>query len=189
MSTVAAIVLHALAAPRDAGLDELLGPRRARALRDDLELGARRWAALVSPDLAFEATTVGAAGMALHDHDGPVLLIAPDVPRIDQRLATAALADLADGAIVVIAPTADGTPYLVGVPSAAPEVLDRVGTSFEGFADDPGLADSGVGMLRSERRLATADDARAYAADPCADPELLRHLETVLQVRASRADR
>lgn len=186
--SVAAIVLYALAAPRDDGLEGLLGAERAGALRDDLALGARRWAARVAPDLAFEATTVGAAGMALHDHEGPVLLVAPDVPRLDEGLAEAALADLADGAIVVLAPTADGSPYLVAVPSAAPEVLERVGRSFDGFADDPGLTESGVGMLRSERRLVSADDARAYAADPCADPELLRHLETVLQARGPRAD-
>lgn len=186
--TVAAIVLYSLAAPRDDALDALLGPAGAEALRDELALGARRWAARVAPELAFEATTVGAAGMALHDHEGPVLLIAPDVPRLDEGLAHAALADLADGAVVVMAPTADGSPYLVGVPSAAPDVLERVGQSFEGFADDPGLTESGVGMLRSERRLATADDARAYAADPCADPTLLRHLSSALQVRGLRAD-
>lgn len=187
--TVAAIVLYALAAPRDEALDALLGEPGARALRDDLALGARRWAARVAPDLAFEATTVGAAAMALHDHDGPVLLIAPDVPRLGDDLAAAALTDLDDGALVVMAPTADGSPYLVGVPSADPAVLERVGASFEAFADDPALTSSGVGMLRSERRLATADDARAYAADPCAQPDLLQHLRPVLQVRAARADR
>lgn len=186
---VAAVVLYALAAPRDPALDDALGAENAEALRDALALGARRWASRVAPDIAFEATSVDAAGMALHDHTGPVLLLAPDVPRLDEGLATAALADLADGALVVIAPTADGSPYLVAVPSAAPDVLERVGGSFERFADDPLLTESGVGMLRSERRLTTLDDARAYAADPCADPELLRHLDPVLQVLGVRADR
>lgn len=186
---VAAVVLYALGGARDPGLDELLGVTAAGALRQELALRARRWAAAVAPDIAFEATSVAAAGMALHDHDGPVLLVAPDVPRLDAGLAHAALADLADGALVVMAPTADGSPYLVALPNAEPDVLERVGASFEAFAADPRLADSGVGMLRSERRLATVDDARAYAADPCADAEILQHLESVLQVRAPRADR
>ncbi|MTD46546.1 DUF2064 domain-containing protein [Conexibacter sp. W3-3-2] len=189
MSGVAAVVLYALAAPRDRGLDDLLGAPGATALREELALGARRWASRVSPDVAFEATTIGAASMALHDHDGPVLLVAPDVPRLDEALARAALADLEDGALVVMAPTADGTPYLVGVPRADPELLDRVGAPFEGFADDPALRDAGVGMLRSERRLVTPDDARAYAADPCAHEDLLRHLQPLLQFPGSAADR
>lgn len=177
---VAAIVLYELAAPRDPELEAALGADRAQALRDELALTARRFAARVAPDRAFEATTVGAASVALHDHEGPVLLVAPDLPRLDERLAAAALTDLADGALVVMAPTYDGTPYLVGVPSAAPDVLALAATTFDALAGDPRLADAGVGMLRSERRLVTVDDARAYAADPLAEPALLAHLAPVL---------
>lgn len=186
--TVAAIVLYELAAPRDPALEAALGPEHAQALRDDLALTARRFAARVAPDRAFEATTVGAAAVALHDHAGPVLLVAPDLPRLDERLAAAALTDLADGALVVMAPTYDGSPYLVAVPSAEPDVLALAATTFDALAGDPRLAADGVGMLRTERRLVTVEDAHAYAADPLADPVLLGHLAPVLQVSARGAD-
>ncbi len=189
MPRVAAIVLYALAAPRDAELDELLGPDGATALRDDLALHARRWASAVAPDIAFEATSVDAAGMALHDHDGPVLMVAPDVPRLDDSLARAALADLADGALVVIGPSADGSPFLVAVPSAEPDVLALVGAGLEDLAAHPRIAEAGFGLLRSERRLVSPGDARAYAADPAGHPDLLRHLQPALRVRRRGADR
>jgi len=186
---VAAIVLYALAAPRDPGLDELLGEERATALRRELALRARRWAALVAPDVAFEATTIDAASMALHGHEGPVLLVAPDVPRLDPRLAPAALADLDDGALVVIGPSGDGSPFVVALPSADHEILALAGAGFAALADDPRVGERGVGMLMSERRLVTPDDARAYAADPLGHPDVLQHLGPVLQIRGPRADR
>ncbi|WP_372789059.1 DUF2064 domain-containing protein [Paraconexibacter sp.] len=189
MPHLAAIVLYALAAPRDPGLDELLGEAHATALRDELALGARRWAARVAPDVAFEATSVDAAGMALHDHEGPVLLVAPDVPRLDEDLARSAVSDLDDGALVVIGPSSDGSPFLVALPSADPDALALVGTGIEQLAEHPRIGEAGVGMLRSERRLVTPGDARAYAADPLGHPDLLRHLSRALQVRGPRADR
>jgi len=180
LEPVATVVLHALAAPRDPELDALLGPERAEALRDALALRARRWAARVGAGRAYEATTVGATGAALHDHDGPVLMVAPDVPSLRDDAAVLALADLADGAIVVVGPSTDGSPFLIGVPSAEPEALELAGATFERLAGDPRMAGAGVGMLRSERRLVTVADARAFAADPLADPELLAHLRHVL---------
>lgn len=176
---VAAIVLYALAAPRDPELEDLLGPDRAAALRETLALRARRWAARVGGDRAFEATTIGAAGVALHEHTGPVLMVAPDVPTLHADLAVVALDDLADGALVVVGPSTDGSPFLVGVPSAEPDALELAGSTFERLAGDPRMAGAGVGMLRSERRLVTVADARAFVADPLADAEILAQLGPV----------
>ena len=62
---LAAVVLDTLAAPRDPELDRVVGPGAAQRLRLELRGVARRWAALAAPDRAFEATTPGAALMAL----------------------------------------------------------------------------------------------------------------------------
>lgn len=173
---VAAIVLYALAAPRDPELDALLGPERSEALRETLALRARRWAARVGGERAFEATTIGAAGVALHDHRGPVLMVAPDVPTLHEDAAFVALTDLEAGALVVVGPSTDGSPFLVGVPSAEPDVLEFAAATFEVLVENPRMAEAGVGMLRSERRLVTVADAHAFVADPLADEELLEHL-------------
>jgi hypothetical protein len=180
MEPIAAVVLSTLAAPRDPELDILLGDARAAALREALALRARRWAARVAGDAAYEATSVGAAGVALHDHSGPVVMVAPDVPFLWDDWAPLVRADLEDGALVVIGPSTDGSPFLVAVPSAEPEALEFAGATFEQLAGDPRLTEAGIGMLRSERRLVTVSDARAFVADPLADPELLEHLAPAL---------
>ncbi len=171
-SAVAVVVLHALAAPRDASLEALLGPGPAEGLREELVILARRWAAAVAPGRAYEATTVGAAGAALHGHDGPVILVAPDVPRLEPAFAEAALADLAAGAVVAVAPSSDGTPFLVAVADAdLDEDLITV-SPFERIGQDERMTRRGVGLLRSERRLVSAADALALAADPLAPASL-----------------
>jgi hypothetical protein len=182
----AAVVLGALAAPRDASLDDLLGEVAARLVREELLRGARAWAADVAPGRAFEATTVAAAREGLAGWSGPVLLVAPDVPGLDARLARDALSDLEEGAGVVVGPTTDGTPYLVGLPSAGEDALALVSVSRdELFAMAAGMA-GGLGMLRSERRLVSAADARALAADPATPLELAAPLGAGLDVRARR---
>jgi surface antigen len=147
---------------------------------------ARRWVAAAAPDRAFEATTVGAAVAALEGHDGPLLLVAPDVPGLDDGLAAAALEDLADGVGISVGPTTDGSPYLVALPSAAPELLALVELNREElFAAVVGL-EGGMGMLRAERRLVSPADARAFSADPSLAPELAAPLAAALDVRARR---
>lgn len=171
----AVVVLATLAAPRDPSLDELLGPDGARALREAIALRARRWAARIAPDLAFEATSPGAAVAAIHGHAGPVLLVADDVPGLDEELARAALDDLAEGAFAAFAPSSDGSPYLVALPAADADLIELAGASFEALMSDARAAERGVGMLRSERRLVSAADALALAVDPVT-PDDLRHL-------------
>lgn len=183
-ATPAAIVLTTLAAPPDPSLGAVLGEEAADALGAELAARARRWAAAAAPDRAFEATSVAAAAMALHDHAGPVLLAAPDVPGLSADLADAALGDLAAGARLVVAPTNDGSAFLLAVPGMDEQLLDAAAGGFEALvAAAAARGEGGLGMLRSERRLVSAADARALAADPCAPEELLRHLRTGLPVR------
>jgi hypothetical protein len=169
----AAAILSSLAAPEDPELVELLGTEGALALREELAARARRWAAAVAPGNAIEATTLDAARAALHGHAGPVLLAAPDVPGLDERAAHAALEDLAAGVDVVVGVTHDARPYLIGVPDIDSDVTELVEGAFGGgvlaaFAER-GLS---LGMVRHERRLATAADARALAIDPAAPSDL-----------------
>jgi hypothetical protein len=168
------VVVAALAAPPDAGLDALLGTQGAARVRAELAARARRWAAAAAPGRAFEATGMAAAAAALHDHDGPVLLAAPDVPGLDAALAAAALDDLAHGVDVALGAAHDARPYLVAVPRVEAAMLEAVTRPFGGgllsaFAER-GLT---LGMLRSERRLASAADAQALALDPHAPAELV----------------
>jgi hypothetical protein len=142
-------------------------------VRDALAARARRWAAAVAPDRAYEATTLGAAEAAVHGHDGPLLLAAPDVPALSAALARAALEDIAAGCDVVVGASHDARPYLVGVRRPEPELIEIAGETFGGgllvaFAQRGGV----LGMLRSERRLSSAEDARALALDPLAPPDL-----------------
>jgi hypothetical protein len=167
------VVVGALGAPRDPELDRLLGAEGARQLRAELAARARRWAAAAAPGHAFEASTLAAARAALHGHVGPVLLAAPDVPGLDARVTRAALGDLAAGCDVVVGVAHDARPYVIAVPDAESELAELVDGSFGGgvltaFAQR-GLT---LGMVRHERRLASAADARALAIDPLAPPEL-----------------
>jgi hypothetical protein len=168
------VVVAALAAPHDGGLEQLLGEDGAARLRGELAARARRWAAAAAPSRAFEATTLGAAQAALAGHDGPVLLAAPDVPGLDQQVVRDALGDLAAGCDVAIGAAHDARPYLIALSSASDELLELADVSF-GAGMLGAFAGRGVafGLLRSERRLAGAADARALALDPRAPAELL----------------
>jgi hypothetical protein len=167
------VIVGSLAAPHDPGLDELLGADGARALRAELAARARRWAANVAPGRAFEATTLGAAEAALAGHSGPVLLAAPDVPALDERLARIALDDLAAGCDIALGAAHDARPYILAVPRPDPELLAIAERSLDGGVLSA-FAERGVtlGLLREERRLASAADARALAIDPSSPPDL-----------------
>lgn len=179
----AAVVLASLGAAPDAGLDALLGVGPAAALREELVARARRWVAAVAPGNAFEATSPFMAAAALRDHDGPVLLVAHDVPALDPRHAAAALEDLADGLDVVYAPSTDGSPFLLALQRPEPELLATLEGGFEALAAAAAARGGGIGMLRSERRLVVPADARALAADPAAPEALLAHLRHAVAVR------
>ncbi len=179
-------MLGALGKPPDPQLDALLGDVAAGMLRREIAAGARRWAAAVAPGHAFEANTVGAAVAAVEGHDGPLLLVAPDVPRLDAGLAEAALGDLEAGAGISVGPATDGSPYLVALPAATPELLALVELDREQLFAAVASLEGGMGMLRSERRLVTPADARALAADPALPLELAAPLAAALDVRARR---
>jgi hypothetical protein len=169
----AAVVVEALAAPVDAGLAALLGPERAERLGAALRARARAWAAAVAPGHAHEATSLDAAAIAVHGHDGPILLAAPDVPALDEAVARVALDDLAAGCDVVVGVAHDALAYLVALPRPDDELIAMAAAGFTGgvltvFAER-GLT---VGMLAHHRRLATAADARAFALDPLTPPDL-----------------
>lgn len=163
-----------LAAAPDPALGALLGEAVAERLDAEMAARARRWAAAVAPGRAFEATSLAAAEVAVHGHDGPLLLAAPDVPALSAQIARAALEDLAEGAEIVVGAAHDSRPYLVALPRGGEELTALASMSFSGgvlgaFAQRGAL----LGMLRSERRLRSPSDARALALDPLAPPELL----------------
>jgi hypothetical protein len=182
-------VLAALSDPPDPALPE--------ALRVAVAAMAGRWAArTASPGRAFVSTKLpGAAvdgttpfdepdreqlaaaiGVALSDHDGPLVLVASDVPRLDDRLADAALGDLAAGCALSFAPATDARPCLLALAGPDPRLLALLTA---GDRRDEVLAAAlelggEVGLLRSERRVVTPGDARALALDPLVPPELRR---------------
>ena len=184
---MAAVVLAALAARPDPELGALLGLDGADALRSELDARARRWAAAVAPGRAFEATSLDAAAIALHDHGGPILIAAPDVPALSELLARTALADLEAGCLLTVARATDGHPFLLGLPRLDDDLLDLAAALFDWTLDGTSVfarvveaaaaADAEVGLLGTERRLATAADARALLADPLAPPELTALLQ------------
>ncbi len=175
-------MLASLAAPVDPELDALLGPAAAM-LREELAARARRWAAAVSPQVAFEATSPFMAAAALTEHEGPVLLVSADVPGLRLEHAEAALGDLEDGAEVVFAPTADGSPFLLALPRVDSTLLGRLAEGFGALAQAAGDRGGGIGMLGSERRLVSVADAFALAADPAAPEAIVRHLRHAVPVR------
>jgi hypothetical protein len=113
-----------------------------------------------------------AAVEALRGHEGPVLLVAPDVPGLDGRLAEAALADLRAGANLAMAPATDGRPFLVALATADPALVEQAAGGLKNREAAADLIGGEFGLLRSERRLVTPGDARAFAADPLTPPQI-----------------
>ncbi|MCW2957393.1 MAG: hypothetical protein JWP18_196 [Solirubrobacterales bacterium] len=187
---LAVVVLSTLGGPPDDdSLAQLLGPVAAAALRRELLRGARSWAAATAGPAgpgAFEANSADAALAALAQHEGPVAFVAPDVPGLDAALADALRGDLADGVGVTFGPTYDASPFLIATPTVDRELLALAGRHRDELFALVGGRGLPVGMLRSERRLATAHDARAVAADPRTPLELGGLLAAGLDVRARR---
>jgi hypothetical protein len=98
-----------------------------------------------------------------------------------------ALDDLAHGCALALGSAHDARPYIIVLPELIPELLELAQASFAtGLLT--GFAERGVtfGMLRSERRLASAGDARALALDPLAPAELRALLAGRLGLGARR---
>lgn len=115
----------------------------------------------------------GAAAAELYDslagHPGPVVVVAPDVPRLDAQLARAALGDLAAGCALSFGPATDARPFLLAFAAATSDAYALLDAAERRREDILGAAlalGGEVGLLRSERRVATPGDARALAADP-----------------------
>ena len=96
------------------------------------------------------------------------------MPALDQRLARAALEDLAAGCDLALGAAHDARPYILAVARPDPELLALVERSLDGGVLSA-FAERGVtlGLLRHERRLASAGDARALAIDPLAPLDLV----------------
>jgi hypothetical protein len=165
--------VEALAARPAPGLEALLGAEAAHRLREGMRARARRWAAAAAAGRAFEATSLAAAAAAVHGHEGPLLLVAPDVPALDAAVTQVALDDLAAGCDVVIGVAHDALPYLVALPRPDDALAELAAEGFSGGIL-PVFADRGLtlGMLPHHRRLASAADARAFAIDPLTPPDL-----------------
>jgi hypothetical protein len=166
-------VLDALAGTPDPGLRARLGPElddeRGRLLLEHALDWARRAAEGAEP---LRARRVEELGALLGGHDGPVMLCAPDVPGLGEPHLVAARDDLAAGVLMTSAPAGDGTPFVVALSRPEPELLALVGGRFEDIAAAAVARGGELGMLRSERRLASLADARALRADPLAPPAL-----------------
>ena len=166
-------MVEALAAAPDPEIPVLLGDEGATRLASALRARARVWAAAVAPGHAYEATSLDAAAVAVHGHDGPLLLAAPDVPALDVAVARVALDDLAAGCDIVLGVAHDALPYLVAMPRPDDELIALAAPGFTGGVlqtfGDRGLT---LGMLAHHRRLVTAGDARAFALDPLTPPDL-----------------
>lgn len=120
---------------------------------------------------------VDALAAALAGHDGPVLLLAPDVPRIDAALVGDALTDLREGCSVSISSDFGARACLLALARPDRRLLALVASGASRAAivelvEAAAGAGGEVGFLRHERRLVGPPDARALAADPLADPAL-----------------
>ena len=81
-------------------------------------------------------------------------------------------ADLAHGAQLAMAPATDGRPFLIALARADPAIVRAAADGLPDRQAAAGLIGGEFGLLRSERRLVTPGDARAFAADPLTPPGL-----------------
>ena len=117
-----------------------------------------------------EPEAVGAAlGELLAGHQGPLLLVGADVPRLDAPLAAAVLGDIGAGCVFSFAPATDGKPFLLAFREITDEALALIGprdrTREQVFAQAMALGGE-MWMLRRERLLVTPADAASLALDP-----------------------
>lgn len=191
-------------------LEPLLGPDGCAALQSALIAAAVDWAHRVAggavhvaydpPDAAREMRALLPAGTLLFPqngdgiggrladatahvfarHDGPVLVVWPDLPRLRPHHATAALGDLRAGCDVTLGPVIEGGFYLIGIARPQPKLFALSEQAWRGpdvmdmalvAAREAGLE---VGILRAERALRGPADLRAARADPMLRGEVAR---------------
>jgi glycosyltransferase A (GT-A) superfamily protein (DUF2064 family) len=175
-------------------LEPLLGPRLASELQAELREQARALAGRVAQG-AFHTAQSGArlsdaVGRVYAEGEGvPLLVVWPELVRLDDRHAAGALEDLQSGADVVFGPVVDGGLYLLGLRKPAPDLLERLDVALaNGDPGALGLAAASelgleIGLLRVERALRTASDLEAALADP-GTPENVRRI--LSEARAGR---
>jgi hypothetical protein len=170
-------------------LGEPPDPALPAELRAAVAAIAVRWAEETGTAFVSDRVVPGAGGFAepepegvaaavaavLAGHRGPLLLVGPDVPRLDATLAAGALGDLEAGCVFSFAPATDGKPFLLAFREVSDQALALLGSRDrrrdEVFAQAMALGGE-VGMLRSERRLVTPADAVSLALDPLVPAEL-----------------
>jgi glycosyltransferase A (GT-A) superfamily protein (DUF2064 family) len=196
-------------------LEPLLGAEGASALQTALIVEAARWAHEVAPGAVHVAHDPPDAGPALRaltgpgvtvfpqngegiagrladaaarvfgHHEGPLLIVWPDLPCLRRGHAVAALEDLGTGCQLVLGPAIDGGLYLIGIAKPLPNLFGMPEQAWRGpdvmtlavaAASDAGLE---VGILRAERALHRPADVRAALADPL----LPEHLRSILGAR------
>jgi glycosyltransferase A (GT-A) superfamily protein (DUF2064 family) len=113
---------------------------------------------------------------------GPLLIVWPDLPRLQRLHGQAALDDLEAGCDVVLGPVCDGGLYMVGISHPMSKLFKLPESTWRG-ADAMSLAlaaanDAGlhVGVLRVERALHRPADVRAVLADPTLPDAIARVL-------------
>ncbi len=193
-------------------LEPLLGPARCAALQAALILQATAWAQDVAPESVFvaheppdalaeirrltgraatlfpqngdgiAARLADAAARVFAHHEGPLLIVWPDLPRLRADHATGALNDIAAGCDVVLGPAIDGGFYLIAIERPLPQLFALpenawrsrdVMTMGLAAAREAGLE---IGLLRTERALHRPADVRAALADPLLPEDLGRVL-------------
>lgn len=126
-----------------------------------------------------------AVGKVFEQSEEPLLVVWPDIPNLTVNLGQMALADLADGADLVLGPVFDGGFYLVGLARALPQLyeLDEQAWRESGafgmamaMALHNGNGPLEVGILRVERALHRPADVRAALADPLLPTPVARAL-------------
>jgi glycosyltransferase A (GT-A) superfamily protein (DUF2064 family) len=193
-------------------LEPLLGPERCAALQATLILQTIAWANAVAPggvhvahepaDACDEIRRLTGEGAVLFPqngegiagrladavarvfarHEGPLLIVWPDLPRLRAGHASSALDDLRAGCDVVLGPAIDGGFYLIAIDRPLPKLFalpenawrsPDVMTIGLAAARDAGLE---IGLLRPERALHRPADVRSALADPLLPAELARVL-------------
>jgi hypothetical protein len=104
------------------------------------------------------------------------VLVAPVVPALARAHAQAVLADLDEGAELIVGAGHDARPYLVALARADPDLIELAGGRLDALFAAAAERDLAMSMIRHERRLASAADARALALDPLSPPELVAQL-------------